>query len=37
MCETLEELEEEIEITVVHEIAHFIGITEDRLIELGYE
>jgi predicted Zn-dependent protease with MMP-like domain len=36
MCETLEELEEEIEITVVHEIAHFIGITEDRLIELGY-
>ncbi|MEI8171883.1 MAG: metallopeptidase family protein [Deltaproteobacteria bacterium] len=36
MCETLEELEEEIEITVVHEIAHFIGISEDRLIELGY-
>jgi predicted Zn-dependent protease with MMP-like domain len=36
MCETLEELEEEIEITVVHEIAHFIGLSEDRLIELGY-
>jgi predicted Zn-dependent protease with MMP-like domain len=36
MCETMEELEEEIEITVVHEIAHFIGISEDRLIELGY-
>lgn len=36
MCESLEELEEEIEITVVHEIAHFIGISEDRLIELGY-
>lgn len=36
MCETIEELEEEIEITVVHEIAHFIGISEDRLIELGY-
>jgi len=36
MCETLEELEEEIEITVVHEIAHFIGINEKRLMELGY-
>jgi predicted Zn-dependent protease with MMP-like domain len=36
MCETLEELEEEIEITVVHEIAHFIGISDKRLIELGY-
>ena len=37
MCETLEELEEQIEITVVHEIAHFLGISEERLIELGYE
>ena len=37
MCETIEELEEEIEITIVHEIAHFIGIDEDRLVELGYE
>jgi predicted Zn-dependent protease with MMP-like domain len=36
MCDTLEELEQEIEITVVHEIAHFIGIGEDRLAELGY-
>jgi predicted Zn-dependent protease with MMP-like domain len=37
MCYTLEELEQEIEITVVHEIAHFLGIDEDRLAELGYE
>ena len=37
MCASLEELEEEIEITVVHEIAHFIGISEERLAELGYE
>ncbi len=37
MCETFEELEEEIEITVVHEIAHFMGMTEERLAELGYE
>jgi predicted Zn-dependent protease with MMP-like domain len=36
MCETIEELEEQIEITVVHEIAHFLGITEERLAELGY-
>jgi predicted Zn-dependent protease with MMP-like domain len=37
MCDSLEELEEEIEITVVHEIAHFFGISEERLAELGYE
>jgi len=36
-CETPEELEEEIEITVVHEIAHYLGMDEDWLIELGYE
>jgi len=35
MCETVEELEEQIEITVVHEIAHFLGISEERLAELG--
>jgi predicted Zn-dependent protease with MMP-like domain len=37
MCDTREELEEEIEITVVHEVAHFLGMTEERLAELGYE
>ncbi len=36
MCRTIDELEEQIEITVVHEIAHFIGISEERLAELGY-
>jgi len=36
MCSTLDELEREIEITVVHEVAHFLGIGEDRLAELGY-
>ncbi len=36
MCETVEELEEEIEITVVHEVAHYIGMDEERLAELGY-
>jgi predicted Zn-dependent protease with MMP-like domain len=36
-CETVEELEEEIEITLVHEIAHALGMDEDRLAELGYD
>jgi predicted Zn-dependent protease with MMP-like domain len=36
MCESLAELEREIEITVVHEVAHFLGIGEERLEELGY-
>ncbi len=36
-CDTVEELEEQIEITVVHEVAHYIGMDEDRLVELGYE
>jgi len=35
-CRTIEELEEEIEITVVHEIGHALGISEERLEELGY-
>jgi len=30
------ELEEEIRITVLHEVAHYFGIDEDRLDELGY-
>jgi predicted Zn-dependent protease with MMP-like domain len=37
ICESLDELEEQIEITVVHEIAHFFGISDERLAELGYE
>lgn len=36
MCESLTELEREIEITVVHEVAHFLGISDARLEELGY-
>ena len=30
------ELEEEIRVTVLHELAHYFGIDEDRLNELGY-
>ncbi len=37
ICGTVEELEEEIEITIVHEIAHALGMSEERLFELGYE
>jgi predicted Zn-dependent protease with MMP-like domain len=37
MCESEEEVVEEVHITVVHEIAHHFGIEEDRLHELGYE
>ena len=36
MCEDREDLREEVVITVVHEIAHFFGIDDDRLHELGY-
>jgi predicted Zn-dependent protease with MMP-like domain len=32
-----EELEEEIRITVLHELGHYFGLEEDRLEELGYE
>lgn len=32
-----EELKEEIEITLVHEIAHYMGFDEDILTEYGYD
>jgi len=35
MCANREELEEEIEITVAHEVAHYLGMSEERLAELG--
>ena len=35
-CHCREELEEEIAITVVHELAHYLGLSEERLEELGY-
>jgi predicted Zn-dependent protease with MMP-like domain len=31
-----EELEREIRVTVLHELAHYFGIEEDRIDELGY-
>ncbi len=32
-----EALEQEIRITVLHELAHYFGIDEERLAELGYD
>jgi predicted Zn-dependent protease with MMP-like domain len=31
-----EELEEQVRITVIHEIAHYFGFNEDRIEELGW-
>ncbi|MDI2130741.1 metallopeptidase family protein [Yinghuangia seranimata] len=36
ICETYEHVVEEVEITVVHEVAHHFGIDDERLHELGY-
>ena len=31
-----DELEREIRVTVLHELAHYFGLDEDRIAELGY-
>ena len=31
------ELEEQIRITVLHELAHYFGFEEDRIADLGYD
>lgn len=36
ICHTVEELEHEVFITVVHEIGHYFGIDDDRLHELDW-
>ncbi|WP_104200864.1 metallopeptidase family protein [Cryobacterium sp. Y29] len=36
ICDTLDDLHDEIHVTLVHEIAHFYGIDDDRLHELGW-
>ena len=36
MCDSIEEVIEEVGITVVHELAHHFGIDDERLHELGY-
>ena len=36
MCDSIEQLEDEVRITVVHEVAHHFGIDDERLHDLGY-
>jgi predicted Zn-dependent protease with MMP-like domain len=36
ICETVEDVVDEVTVTVVHEIAHHFGIEEERLHELGW-
>lgn len=36
MCDSAEEVVDEVAITVIHEIAHHFGIDDDRLHELGW-
>jgi predicted Zn-dependent protease with MMP-like domain len=36
ICDTRDDVVAEVEITVVHEIAHHFGINDERLHELGY-
>jgi predicted Zn-dependent protease with MMP-like domain len=36
ICDTEDDVVEEVHVTVVHEIAHHFGIDDDRLHELGY-
>ncbi|MFE7717877.1 metallopeptidase family protein [Nocardia rhizosphaerihabitans] len=36
ICNTDDEVVEEVAITVIHEIAHYFGIDDDRLHELGW-
>ncbi len=37
MCASVDEVRDEVAITVVHEIAHHFGIDDDRLHELGWD
>ena len=35
-CESAQEIEAELKATIVHEIAHFFGMDDDYLEEIGY-
>ncbi len=37
MCESVDELIDEIRVTVLHEVGHHFGLDEDQLEELGYD
>ena len=35
-CDSTEDIKDELKITLIHEIAHFFGMDDDYLEELGY-
>jgi len=35
-CETDQDIKEEIRVTLLHEVAHFFGIDDEHLDEIGY-
>lgn len=37
MCDDLDDLRDEVYVTVMHEVAHAAGIDDDRLHELGWD
>ncbi len=37
VCDTVEEVVDEVAVTVIHEIAHHFGIDDERLHELGWD
>jgi predicted Zn-dependent protease with MMP-like domain len=37
VCETKEDVRDEVAVTVIHEIAHHFGIDDERLHELGWD
>jgi predicted Zn-dependent protease with MMP-like domain len=36
-CESVEEVAEEVAVTILHEVAHHFGIDDERLHELGWD
>jgi predicted Zn-dependent protease with MMP-like domain len=37
ICDTVDEVRDEVAVTVVHEIAHHFGIDDERLHDLGWD
>lgn len=37
VCDTPEDVAEEVAVTIVHEVAHHFGIDDERLAELGWD
>ena len=36
ICDSYDDVVDEVQVTVVHEVAHYFGIDDDRLHELGW-